>query len=287
MLRGLISRRNAQDGGDEPIAFMVLELAATALGGIDVGGYPILKSGELAPFTLPAFSDLPTDDIDSALGGMVPDVLGEMWILDELGSVGVRASSCRAALDVAWKYSPARYAAFVDRAARDHPFHEQLLALLDVECEGDPETWFEMVWSVIPHLRDPRSPRVVRVLELLRARPADDRRESALAEAGFAIANLWLAMGAHETACKLYTVLIETVPAFSLNPPTGLWDRRLGPGGRWAGACVRAGAFWGVRDWGAGLVRVGGAWGSAALRGVLWAAQMSWGRLRMCPRARV
>ena len=215
VLRGLISRRNAQDGGDKPIAFMVLELAATALGGIDVGGYPILKSGELAPFTLPAFSDLPTDDIDSALGGMVPDVLGEMWILDELGSVGVRASSCRAALDVAWKYSPARYAAFVDRAARDHPFHEQLVALLDVECEGDLETWFEMVWSVIPHLRDPRSPHVSRVLELLRVRSVDDRRESALAEAGFAIANLWLAVGAHETACKLYTALIETVPASS------------------------------------------------------------------------
>ena len=59
----------------------------------------------------------------------------------------------------------------------------------------------------------------------------------------------------------------------SLNPPTGLWDRRLGPGGRWAGACVRAGAFWGVQDWGAGLVRVGGGWGSAALRRALWAAQ--------------
>ena len=43
----------------------------------------------------------------------------------------------------------------------------------------------------------------------------------------------------------------------SLNPPTGLWDRRLGPGGRWAGACVRAGAFWGVQDWGAGLVAGG------------------------------
>ena len=57
--------------------------------------------------------------------------------------------------------------------------------------------------------------------------------------------------------------------SLSLNPPTGLWDRRLGPGGRWAGACVRAGAFWGVQDWGAGLVRVGGAWGSAALRGAL------------------
>ena len=55
------------------------------------------------------------------------------------------------------------------------------------------------------------------------------------------------------------------IPPLSLNPPTGLWDRRLGPVGRWAGACVRAGAFWGVRDWSAGLVRVGGGWGGAAL----------------------
>ena len=49
--------------------------------------------------------------------------------------------------------------------------------------------------------------------------------------------------------------------------------------------CVRAGAFWGVWDWGAGLVRVGGGWGGSALRRALWAAQMSWGRLRIRCRA--
>ena len=43
----------------------------------------------------------------------------------------------------------------------------------------------------------------------------DDRRERALAAAGFAIANLWLAGGARETAQKLYTKLIETAPAWS------------------------------------------------------------------------
>ena len=82
-----------------------------------------------------------------------------------------------------------------------------------MDCEGDPETWFEMVWSVIPHLRDPRSPRVAHVLGLLQARPPDGRREGALAAAGFAIANLWLAGGARETAHDLYTKLIETTPA--------------------------------------------------------------------------
>ena len=69
--------------------------------------------------------------------------------------------------------------------------------------------------------------------------------------------------------------------SLSLNPPTGLWDRRLGPGGRWAGACMRAGAFWGVQGLECGAGAVGGAWGSAALRRALWAAQMSWGRLRI------
>ena len=215
VLRGLISRRNAHYGADKSLAFIVLELATTALGGIDVQGYPTLRAGGIAPFTPPALSDLPTADIDRALGGMVPDIFGEMWILDELGSVGVRASACKAALDLAWGYSPTRYAAFVDRVARDHPFHEQFLALLHVDSEGDPETWFEMVCSVIPHLRDPRSPRVAYVLDLLQARPRDDRRERALAEAGFAIANLWLAGGAGEIAHKLYTTLIETAPACS------------------------------------------------------------------------
>lgn len=215
VLRGLIARRNAHNGADRSLAFIVLELATTALGGIDVQDYPLLRAGEVAPFTLPALSDLPTSDIDHLLGGMVPDILGEMWILDELGSAGVQASACKAALDLAWRYSPTRYAAFVDRVARDHPFHEQFLALLNVDTEGDPETWFGMVCSVIPYLRDPRSPRIGRVLDLLQANLSDDQRERALAKAGFAIANLWLAGDAGEIAHKLYTMLIETAPAGS------------------------------------------------------------------------
>lgn len=215
VLRGLVSRRNAQGATDKPLASIVLELATTALGGIDIQGYPALKAGEVAPFILPALPNLSTEDIDRALGGMVPDILGEMWILDELGLSGVRAEACKAALEVAWGYSPMRYAAFVDRASRDHPFHEQLLALLDVDCEKDPETWLGIVCSVIPHLRDPRSPRVAHVLDLLRARPPDDLRDRSLAEAGFAIANLWLAAGARRIARRLYTKLIETAPSGS------------------------------------------------------------------------
>ena len=215
VLRGLISRRHAQGGTGRPLASIVLDLATTALGGIDVEHYPILESCAIAPFTLPGLADLPAEDIESALGGMVPDILGEMWILDELGAAEIRARTCKAALDIAWRYQPTRYAAFVGRAARDHAFHDQLLTLLDVQGEQDPEMWFEMVCSLIPHLRNPRSPRVAHVLGLLKARPADDRRENALAEAGFAISNLWLNAGAHETAHKLYTVLVETVPALS------------------------------------------------------------------------
>ena len=88
VLRGLVSRRNAQNAADKPLAFIALELATTALGGIDAHGYPTLEAGGVAPFALPALSDLPPADIDRALGGMVPDILGEMWILDELGSGG-------------------------------------------------------------------------------------------------------------------------------------------------------------------------------------------------------
>ncbi|MYD86005.1 MAG: hypothetical protein F4144_13320 [Acidimicrobiaceae bacterium] len=143
---------------------------------------------------------------------MVPDILGEMWILDELGLTGVRATACKAALAVAWEYSPARYAAFLERAARDHPLHEQLLALLSIDYQRDPGTWFQMVCSVIPHLRDPRSPRVAHVLRLLHECPPDDQREQAIAEAVFAIANLYLAVGERKAAHELYTRLIETAP---------------------------------------------------------------------------
>ncbi len=39
---------------------------------------------------------------------------------------------------------------------------------------------------------------------------------------------------------------------------------------------ARFGAFWGVRDWSAGLWRVGGAWGWAALRGALSGGSQLW-----------
>ena len=43
---------------------------------------------------------------------------------------------------------------------------------------------------------------------------------------------------------------------FESRPVTYCGIDGLGSGGRWAGACVRAGAFWGVQDWSAGLVRL-------------------------------
>ena len=213
VLRALVSRRNAREAPSQPLSYTVLELAATALGGIEVGNYPALQAGEIPPFTLPALSNLAPADIDSALGGMVPDILGEMWILDELGAAGVRANASRAALGVVWGYSPPRYAAFFDRAARDHPSHEQLLELLNVDWEKDPETWFEMACSVLPYLRDPRSSRVTKVLDLLNARPPSDQRARALSEAESVIADLWQADGALEKAHALYTKVIESAPA--------------------------------------------------------------------------
>ena len=81
-------------------------------------------------------------------------------------------------------------------------------------------------------------------------------------ESGLEPAMVWLSESGlpmpHTTWQKIFQLANARCAAqgLTLNPPTGLWDRRLGPGGRWAGACVRAGAFWGVRDWSAGLVRL-------------------------------
>ena len=215
VLRALVSRRNAQDSADKPLDYRVLELSATALGGIDIGDYPALQDGQVPPFSLPDLSALAPADVDRALVGMVPDILGEMWILDELAAEGTRAGACKAALDVAWAYSPIRYAAFLDRAARDHPFHEKLLELLNVDCDRDPKRWFEMACSVLPHLRDPRSLQVATVLYLLRTRPPSDRRAEALAKADAAVADLWFAAGELESAHELYTKVIETAPVSS------------------------------------------------------------------------
>ncbi len=212
VLRGIIQRRQAQATGETLLAILVLEVAATALGGIDVQSYPDLESLGAEPFTLPALSDLSTEVNDRGLSGMVPDILGEMWILDKLDSGGVQAQACQAALELAWRYSPARYAAFVDRTARDHPNHGQLLSLLSVDSSVEIRTWFEMVCSVIPYLGDPRSPRVYQVLDLIDAQPSDESQETALAEAGYAVANLWFSHRVLDMAHTLYTKLIETAP---------------------------------------------------------------------------
>ena len=212
VLRDLILRRNAQSALPKPLTSVVLELVTTILGGIDLQSYAALKVHEVPPFALPDVCDLPAEEIEEALGGMVPDILGELWVLDELASTRTRADACMAALDVVWRHNPARYAAFVARATRDHSFHEQLLILLNVDYERDLETWFPMVCSIIPHLGDPQSPRVSQVLDLLHERSPSPQRQIALAEAGFAIANLWLACGQRAIAHALYTKLIETAP---------------------------------------------------------------------------
>ena len=134
------------------------------------------------------------------------------------------------------------------RASRDQPDHDPLKA----HPVRDPRivTAQRMIITTNRQQRLRRRPHRIHHLRVQRAH--NDRN-----------LHLVVVVGAPESPLGTTRRPVDGhLPArpLSLNPPTGLWDRRLGPVGRWAGACVRAGAFWGVRDWSAGLV-----WGLAVL----------------------
>ena len=80
---------------------------------------------------------------------------------------------------------------------------------------------------------------------------------------------MWVRVRSTSSSSSLGSGRTAESKCFSLNPPTGLWDRRFGAG--WPlGWCVCAGRrVLGRAGLECGAGAVGGGWGAAALRGAL------------------
>ncbi len=190
VLRALVSRRLAQRT-ETSTAFHATSMVATAVGGLsvrdDLGRFEI---SDLA-VDAQSLNRLPNDQLAEALAGMVPDILGELWILEELADAS-RQEVAAAAISAAWRHGPHRFASFVERAARDHPSHSHLTALLDVDPGSHLDEWFELAAGLVPLLRDPQSPNVLSVLAKIEEEGYKHGNFNAQLTAQFHVGNLWL-----------------------------------------------------------------------------------------------
>ena len=184
-------------------------LFSTALGGSAGRDDHEAAATEAPPGLLPTPWQLPTETAEIALGGLRPDLLGELFVLDELGELSLRAEAARAVLALAARRRLDAFTAFVGRAARDHPDHPKLSGLMDVLV--DEPAWPRLAVDVLPLLRRSDHPLVATILgrlSSLQERTGDPESRQLVAEAQFRMANLLANEEQAERANALYTAAL-------------------------------------------------------------------------------
>jgi hypothetical protein len=213
LLRRLILRRQNQDDGfATAISRRSVALVATALGGISLPELLLLRQTPSDAALLADPSTLDTAALDRLLPGLVPDLFGELWLLDEIAEPGTSGEVAKLSIAIAWAHSPPRYAAFVQRALRDHPTHPAIIELFRVDQAVDETTWFDMSANAIPFFGSPERQVVRELIRGIESCPEGPLRDEALANAYFGLANLHLNVGDQATAVVGYTTIIETAP---------------------------------------------------------------------------
>jgi tetratricopeptide (TPR) repeat protein len=227
-LRRLNARSDAQlagNIGEHTATFRAknARFLGTLLGGLSIEGYgALLEHGDPAPPSglLPAiYDDVHAVGLGELLGGLTPDILGELSVLDRLAAAGVERHAARTLRDLAWRWSASAYVAFVERAAGDHRDHPNLVDLLDVQHTDSLLQWASLLIGVIPLLSRSDHPVVTWILERLE----DARRASApgaldepVATAQFRFATLVLHDGDVQRANALYSeVVAASDPSWS------------------------------------------------------------------------
>jgi hypothetical protein len=169
-----------------------LYLAATTVEGLTLPQFASLSSGTsgqpgLLPTTL---YELPEAVTTAALAGLRPDLLGELFVLDELAAGPLAADAARRIIAVNAAAYPGAYTAFVERAAGDHRSHPQLGALLDALSTDD--IWADLALRIIPLLRSNEHPLLKSILDRLAtyAQTGDPQAKDRHARGCFAAANL-------------------------------------------------------------------------------------------------
>lgn len=220
LLRAVLRRRAAQRsalaGGDAPLV-TELELVTTSLGGIEPTRYLELltTSQEAALRSLPSLAELRASGMQASLSGVLPDILGELAVLDALGSSDVvSVELAAAALRLGWRLDPIRYAAFVKRSTRDHPWHPRVTELLAVSPVADDEldVWFELAPALVPLLRSSSNQGLLRLAELMEQYGGSgaERTEQSKSTFAFNLGNLLLSEGQIPAALHIYSDVIDS-----------------------------------------------------------------------------
>lgn len=215
-LRRLIARTSNQmglrlGGASEAMLARRVQLVATALGGLTVEEYVALSEGPKAPVALlpDVFGVLGSVTLDELLDGVRPDIVGELFVLDQVGASGTAKLASTLLLHCACLANPDAYQGFVERAAADHAEHLQLAALLLASVSDDsPLFSAELGVAIIPLLKRSNHPVVEWVFERLATLPASLGAEVAsqlLTTARLLVANLVLSEGDTQRASELFT----------------------------------------------------------------------------------
>jgi tetratricopeptide (TPR) repeat protein len=219
-LRRLIARTDAQLAnriGHPAATFRAknVRFLGTLLGGLSIEGYGALRdTGDPSPPSglLPSiYDDVHAVGLDELLTGVVPDILGELSVLDRLVYAGMEGHAARTLRDLAWRWSARAYSAFVERAAADHPDHPSLVDLLDVEHSEAVLEWTSLLVGAIPLLRHSDHPAVTWILERLEEAHSGSvagTLDEPVATARFWFATLVLRDGDAERANALYSDVV-------------------------------------------------------------------------------
>jgi len=214
-LRRLIQRADDRltAGLAEPAASQVrrARLFSTSLGGSVGAGEYGTAAAEAPRDLLPGLLQLPAETAESVLGGLRPDLVGELLVLDELGAPQGRAAEADAVVALAGRRRPEAFTAFVERAARDHPDHPQLRGLLDAVADGP--AWASLAVVVVPLLRRSDHPLVADIigrLSALQEQTGEPQLRQLAVTARFHVANVLMAEDHAAGANALYTAALET-----------------------------------------------------------------------------
>lgn len=192
---------------------------ATALGGISADSYADLLRTLTPPASLlpDVYSEFHPEPLDDLLDGIRPDILGELYLLDQISVNSAERFVVMALLKLAWQADQDAYRAFVERAAGDHREHSQLVDLLDAgDWTTAPEACARMAVDTIPLLQRSDHPVLAWIFNRLDTARSDvsvEVMDELIVNAHFQHANLVMNEGEAGRANGLYSKVLSTCSA--------------------------------------------------------------------------
>lgn len=179
--------------------------------GLSIDDYANLSQRlEMPAGLLPSvFQVLGSVTLDDLVDGVRPDILGELFVLDQVYTQGAVRLASTMLLHHAWLADPATYQGFAERAATDHTEHPRLLDLLIASVSDEsPVESAELAVAVIPLLKRSDHPVLDWIFERLdsiRVHVSHERIDQLLTTARFRFANLVFNEGNMQMAYDLFT----------------------------------------------------------------------------------